>query len=148
MAGFVLGIYLTLKLASYCVVCYLGVTWLRSEFKNRYAAAALLGLGRLLLGIGLGLFIYQASTRMYAAMPDGLPRRLTTYLAVYVPTRWLEWSVMAFVITPTARSIRGLFLGAGATDRLWRCLGIGASCIADIPVMVVLGGLPVGRFFC
>ena len=148
MPSTVLAAYLTVKLAVYCFVCLLGIAWLRPAFKNRYAACVTLGAGRLLLGVGLGLLIYMASTKVYAAVPDELPRGLVTYLAVYVPTRWVEWSMIALVISPAARSVPGFLFGAEAGDRLWRCIGIVASCIADIPVFLAVGGLPVGRFFC
>src|SRR5262245_23726185 len=103
---------------------------------------------RLLLGVGLGLMIYEVSTRLYASLPDRVPRSLTTYLAVYVPVRWVEWSVIAIFLTKSARTLHGFVLGANTIDRRWRCVGIAVSCLADVPMFIVLGGLPVGRFFC
>jgi hypothetical protein len=74
--------------------------------------------------------------------------RVITYVAVYVPTRWLEWSLIALTIAPSARSWTGLVFGTTPADRWWRLLGIVVSCAADIPLMLSLGGLPLGRFLC
>jgi hypothetical protein len=74
--------------------------------------------------------------------------REIAYLAVYVPIRWLEWSVIAFFLTPGARTFGGFLLGSTARDRGWRLGGIALSCAADIPVILSVGGLPLGRFMC
>jgi len=80
---------------------------------------------------------------------SGFPlRSVITYVAVYVPIRWVEWSLIAVVIVPAARSWKGLLVGTGRADRSWRLAGIVVSCAADIPFMLNVGGLPVGRFFC
>jgi hypothetical protein len=39
--------------------------------------------------------------------------------------------------------------GAARTDRLWRLGGMVISCLADIPLIIGLGGvMPTGRFLC
>jgi hypothetical protein len=60
----------------------------------------------------------------------------------------LSDEVPRVVIDPRARTVRGFLLGETAWNRVWRLGGIVISCLADIPVIVDTGGLPVGRFMC
>jgi hypothetical protein len=54
---------------------------------------------------------------------------------------------MAVVLVPGSMS--QFFLGATKPDRLWRLGGIVISCLADIPLIISLGGvIPTGRFLC
>jgi len=66
---------------------------------------------------------------------------------VYVPVRWIEWGIMSlFLVSPGGSRF---FLGQGRADRFWRIGGIGISCLADIPLIISLGGvIPTGRFLC
>jgi hypothetical protein len=83
-----------------------------------------------------------------AATSWNLTGQAIAYLAVYVPVRWIEWGLIALIVTPDARHFGAFWLGANRRDRLWRLCGIAASCCADVPVLVAVGGLPVGRFMC
>jgi len=143
--------YLTLKAAAYVLWCFAGA-WLvfrGSRTPGRAAVHALiLGALRFALGLSLGLVIWFASTMAYAAAGNVPARTLIAYLSVYVPVRWIEWSIIAFFLTPGARTLFGLALGSSPRDRLWRLGGIAISCMADIPVMTLLGGVPLGRFMC
>ena len=79
----------------------------------------------------------------------GLPENVIAYLSVYVPVRWIEWTIMAILILPGPISPWHWIVGNGRMDRLWRLGGIAISCLADIPLIVSLGGvIPVGRFLC
>jgi hypothetical protein len=61
--------------------------------------------------------------------------------------RWIEWSIMAAILVPG--SFGQFFVGAAKPDRLWRLGGIVISCLADIPLILSLGGvIPTGRFLC
>jgi hypothetical protein len=78
---------------------------------------------------------------------SGSGSNVLTYLAVYVPVRWFEWSILAAILIPS--SFAQFLLGAAKPDRLWRLGGIVISCLADIPLIISLGGvIPTGRFLC
>ena len=72
---------------------------------------------------------------------------MLAYLAVYVPVRWFEWALIELFLSSAARTLGGFVLSSGRT-RPWRIGGILVSCLADVPVMLALGGLPMGRFMC
>jgi hypothetical protein len=83
-------------------------------------------------------------------LPDEVPRlgNVVTYLSVHVPVRWFEWAVFDLVIDSLARSVQGFLFGHTSRNRAWRLGGIAISCLADIPVISDVGGLPIGRFMC
>jgi hypothetical protein len=79
----------------------------------------------------------------------GLPQNILTYALVYLPVRWIEWSIMAALIVPGSFPLAHWILGTSPQDRNWRLGGIVISCLADIPLIVSLGGvIPSGRFLC
>jgi uncharacterized membrane protein YdjX (TVP38/TMEM64 family) len=109
----------------------------------------LYGAIRLSLGFFFGILIYLLSSALITSLSPGLPENFVTYLVVYVPVRWIEWTIMAILIMPGPISPSRWMVGNGRPDRLWRLGGIAISCLADIPLIVSVGGvIPVGRFLC
>ena len=140
-------LYIGGKLAAYSLWCFFGLSKLRGDRDASAARALMLGFVRLLLGLFFGVVIWFASSVVLSKLGYGLPQNVLTYLLVYVPVRWFEWSIMAVVLVPGSMS--QFFLGATKPDRLWRLGGIVISCIADIPLIISLGGvIPTGRFLC
>ena len=74
---------------------------------------------------------------------------MPTYLGAYFPVRWIEWSIMAALLTPrfarraalVPRQLQSRPPVAARRDRI--------SCVADIPFIPAFDG-PVltGRFLC
>ena len=146
--------YLALKAAAYAGWCALGLRLLRPGVSRRALAALALGLLRLVIGLSFAVGIFLASTLLVAGLHEAAGEPLSpsatvvlTYLAVYVPVRWVEWALIELVLTSEARTLRG-FLLSSRRARPWRLGGILVSCLADVPVMLALGGLPMGRFMC
>jgi len=140
-------LYIGGKLAAYSLWCFFGLSKLRGDRDASAARALMLGFVRLLLGLFFGVVIWFASSVVLSKLGYGLPQNVLTYLLVYVPVRWFEWSIMAVVLVPGSMS--QFFLGATKPDRLWRLGGIVISCLADIPLIISLGGvIPTGRFLC
>ena len=97
-----------------------------------------------LLGLTLGIGIWLASSAVASAVNAGpAVRQIAAYLAVYVPVRWLEWSLIASLIE---RSGLAFLVPRSRGSVLFRLGGIGVSCLADVPMLV--DGLPIGRFMC
>lgn len=107
--------------------------------------AFLYGLLRLAMGVILGLFLIFWLVNVLSTV---VPNHLLLYLAVYVPVRWLEWSLMAVIMDLEHRTWRSFLVGDTSASRLWRLGGIAISCVADIPMIISIGGLPLGRFMC
>ena len=140
-------LYIGGKLAAYSLWCFFGLSKLRGDRDASAVRALMLGFVRLLLGLFFGVVIWLASSMVLSKLDYGLPQNVLTYLLVYVPVRWFEWSIMAVVLVPG--SISQFFLGSAKPDRLWRLGGIAISCLADIPLIISLGGvIPTGRFLC
>jgi hypothetical protein len=55
---------------------------------------------------------------------------------------------MAVVMDQDHRSARDFLIGNSSSTRLWRLGGIVISCLADVPIMVSMHDLPIGRFMC
>ncbi len=141
--------YFVAKFIAYCVWCYVGVRLFRSG--ERLAIPRALGLGtlRLLMGVVFGYLIFLLITALFSSLTPSLPANFITYLIVYVPVRWIEWTIMAVLILPGPVYFSEWVTTTGRKDRLWRLGGIVISCFADIPLIAFLGGvIPVGRFFC
>ena len=130
------GPYLLVKLVAYISWCYLGLRWFRPEHPKPAGEAVILGIGRLVLGMLLGIGIYLAALGMNNATRNAP----LTYAAIYVPVRIVEWSVWFFVLR-----------GRGPLPRivLWIAGGVAISCLADFPIGIVEHGVvPVGRPLC
>lgn len=116
---------------------------------KKWLLAIVYGVLRLLMGVIFGLLIWQLSTMVALAIHAAPGRDFITYLLVYVPVRWVEWTIMAVLILPGHVYFSEWIVGAGRTDRLWRLGGIAISCLADIPLIAMADwSLPIGRFFC
>ncbi len=128
--------YVVVKAAAYVAWCYLGVRWFRPGSHSPVRAAVALGLGRLALGVCLGLVIYLAALGMNNATRNAP----LTYAAIYVPVRIVEWSIWYAVLGGRRLSLR---------SAIWVVGGIVISCLADLPIGIAEHGIvPVGRPFC
>jgi len=137
------------KFLAYSSWCYFGLRVSRPQNSPTLGRAFLYSSIRLFLGLFFGVLIYFLSSALITALVPGLPENLIAYLCVYVPVRWIEWTIMALLILPGPISPLQWIAGGGRADRLWRLGGIVISCLADIPLIVSLGGvIPVGRFLC
>ena len=139
--------YVALKLLAYVMWCYVGVGLLRYERTLRSALG--FGVIRLILGVvfGIGVFIVGGMAHLEAPKSS-----LLLYLEIYVPVRWVEWGVMAWLMRRLDHGPAALLIGADNTSRMWRIGGIVVSIIADLPILLSHAGaremLPVGRFLC
>jgi hypothetical protein len=145
--------YFLAKFLAYCFWMWQGLGRLHPTDAGRIRRALVYGFARLSMGLGLGLFIWFAGSLVSVSLRQLMPEYnvlgdILTYASVYVPVRWVEWAIFDLIIDPRARTVRGFLLGETAWNRVWRLGGIVISCLADIPVIVDTGGLPVGRFMC
>ncbi len=149
----ILVLYFLLKGAAYTAWCARGVRIFRPARPRGLGLALALGTLRLALGLVFGVVIFFAGAFVYAGLDeagafDATTRTALTYLAVYVPVRWVEWAIVEAILTPRARGPGGFLLGSDGGARRWRLGGALISCLADVPLMLAVGGLPLGRFMC
>ncbi|MCI0403231.1 MAG: hypothetical protein L0212_06875 [Acidobacteria bacterium] len=137
--------YIAVKVAAYIAWCWAGLAWLNPQRPgSRRWSAVKLGLLRFALGLFFGFVIFIGVQMVYQTVHSSVP----TYLVVYVPVRWVEWSIIGLLLEARSPSLRSFVFSSGRKSALWRLGGIVLSCLADIPIMAEIGGLPVGRFFC
>jgi hypothetical protein len=143
------GLYLLIKRIAYCLWCYLGLRLFRPQQTQSIGQALRFGIIRLFLGLFFGLVIFFLAAFGGHTFGTGWPQNMPTYLGAYVPVRWIEWSIMAALLTPGLLGAPLWFLGNCNRDRRWRLGGIVISCVADIPFIPAFDG-PVltGRFLC
>lgn len=142
-------LYFVAKLVTYCIWCYVGLRLFQPATRLMPAKALGFGILRLFMGFFFGILIYFVSSALITHIGAGLPENTITYLAVYVPIRWIEWSIMSALLARNTPSTSPWILGWGPRDRYWRLGGIVISCLADIPLIYSLGGIiPTGRFMC
>ena len=135
--------YFVLKYIAYSAWCWAGLKMLRTEPPERGKALGH-GLLRLFLGFALGLFIWALSTKVASSVgTDRATQQIAAYLAVYVPVRWFEWSLIASLVE---RSPLAFLVPRTTNSLLFRLGGILVSCLADVPMLI--DGLPIGRFMC
>jgi len=142
-------LYFVVKLIAYCFWCYVGLRLFQPAAKLLPLRGIGFGILRLFMGFFFGILIYLLSSALITHIGAGLPENTITYIAVYVPIRWIEWSIMAALLLRGLTSTSPWILGSNPRDRYWRFGGILISCLADIPLIVSLGGvIPTGRFMC
>jgi hypothetical protein len=142
-------LYPAIKLLAYSFWCYLGLRNFRPSMNGAYSCSLFYGFLRLLMGLFFAVAIWLIGTIVLSHIGYGLPQNILTYVLVYVPVRWIEWSVMAALIVPDSFPLVRWISGTSPRDRNWRLGGIVISCLADIPLIASLGGvIPTGRFLC
>jgi hypothetical protein len=128
--------YLLTKLAGYSSWCYIGLRWFDPSRDRKARGSLFYGFVRLLMGVFFGMGIFLAALTMNNAVKNSI----LTYFVVYVPVRIVEWSLMLMIL----RRQR-----AAAQHLAWVAGGVVISCLADIPLGIMEGGVvPVGRPFC
>ena len=94
------------------------------------------GGARLVLGVVVGAFIFLAALSMNNATRNAP----LTYVSIYVPVRVVEWVVLHVMVSRRV---------AWPKSAGWVLGGVIVSCLADIPLGIMEGGIvPVGRPFC
>ena len=142
-------LYPGLKFLAYGIWCYLGLRMYRPEYSDVLTRWLVYGFVRLLMGLFFGVIIFLGSRFTLDLIGTGLPQNAAAYALVYIPVRWVEWSIMAAWIIPDSFSFADWIHGSSPRDRLWRLGGIAISCLADIPLIISFGGvIPTGRFLC
>jgi hypothetical protein len=137
-------VYLAVKLGAYIGWCYQGAR-LHGHRDRLLLKGIVYGVVRAVMGAILGLWAILMLVNWLYQFTD---KEVLLYVAVYVPVRWVEWSLMAVIMDQEHRTAANFAIGRGATTRLWRLGGIVISCLADIPMMISMNHLPIGRFMC
>ncbi len=156
--------YIAIKLAAYIVWCGIGVYLFRPDSPAKVRQAFGFGFTQLLLGIGLGLGVaYLVSAGSLNADVPGVTHR-EIYFRTYLPLRWIEWSIMGYLLQQSAMSFLtapSVLYATGPASFfrtpssrfpgvMWKLGGIAISLATDLPVIIAAGGIEnmtaLGRF--
>ena len=158
--------YVALKMAAYTLWCGIGVSLFRPDSPGKLRQAFGFGLTRVILGaaFGIGIFVLAGSGVLHADLPGVSHREI--YFRLYIPVRWIEWSIIGYLLQQSALSFLAgpsvlYSTGPASFFRtpssrmpgvLWKLGGIAVSFAADLPLILGAGGienmLPLGRFLC
>src|SRR5262245_60783092 len=128
--------YVLTKFVAYSSWCYVGLRWFDPSHEGVAKGSLFYGFLRLLMGVFFGMGIFLAALNLNNAVRNSV----LTYLVVYVPVRLVEWSLMLLILRRQ---------GAFPRYASWVAGGVVISCLADIPIGIMEGGVvPVGRPFC
>jgi hypothetical protein len=137
-------VYSMVKFGAYVGWSAFGVK-LHGHTTRIFLKGLLFGTVRLFMGLVFGLGAIFILANAVIGVSDSSP---ATYLIVYVPVRWIEWSLLGLMIDPQRASFKSFLGGSSRKSIYWKLGGILISCLADIPMLLTLRGLPVGRFMC
>lgn len=160
-------IYIILKLVAYIFWCHLGINKLLvlKILKKVIYVSTLLGIIRLLIGMIFGfLIICILADLMYTKYSLN---KWLTYLLCYVPTRIFEWYIIYILIKSinlkipfinnisnanlTSNDLKSNMISQGTSNHkfkhvcYWILGGTLISCLADLPIVLSLGILPINR---
>lgn len=137
-------IYILSKYVAYSIWCYWGLRWLREQAS--VGAGLRFGFVRLGLGILFGVGVFFAVALLHLDVPA---HPWTLYIAMYAPVRYVEWSIIAALLSVKSGELHRI---SDSATQWWIVGGIVVSHIADLPVILFERGvtnfLPVGRFLC
>jgi hypothetical protein len=143
-----LVLYLVVKYAAYVAWCLFGLGKLRPDSEDQQSRAFLYGFFRLLIGFVFGVLVFVALIVLAPGSRTTAISSFLGYLGIYVPVRWIEWTIMSILIIPGSNPLLHWLSGLNRPDRLWRLGGVGISFLADVPVLITIGGFPLGRILC
>ena len=134
------AIYITVKLLSYSLWCWIGLRWVwpsRSSFPRAFGFGVL----RLIIGVFFGVLIFFL-------FPSSANNLLFKYVVIYGPVRLVEWSIIAGIMrwkAPRASQHSATPLW----PILWCTGGILVSFAADFASPEgIAGHFCVGRCLC
>jgi hypothetical protein len=141
---FALGVvaFLAVKFSAYYYWCARGLRVLAVENVGTSSAgrAAVLASIRVGIGIVLGALLLfavshvaPARTRMGFSFP--------VFLFGAVILRWLEWSFIGTLAANRANTIRGILVGKGRREHIWRAGGVAVSFATDVGNFLGVGAL-------
>lgn len=112
--------------------CYLGVRLFGSN-KRRIALQALFfGALKLAAGFVVRFIIFYTSYGIEALVHDAQTARLLTYVALYLPGLWFEWSVIGALIAGSSFRPKSLLLGTGEWGPRWRAGGAAITFMVEL----------------
>jgi hypothetical protein len=137
-------VYFLLKCLAYGVWCYYGLRALRNQ--SSIIAGISYGFVRVGLGILFGVGIWFLGNAFHLG---GSAHPWLLYVLIYVPVRYVEWSIMAALLGAKGGDVYRI---ADAATQRWVVEGIGVSHLADLPLILLYAAsgsfLPVGRILC
>ena len=135
---------LLIKAIAYIGWCYQGAR-IHDHHDRLLLRGFLYGIVRLLMGLILGTLLIGT---LAGVLAETVPP-VVIYAVVFIPVRWLEWSLMAVTIDLDNRTSSNFLWGTSSASRLWRIGGIVISCAADSLWIVAGQGFPMpGSWGC
>jgi hypothetical protein len=97
-------LYFGVKFVAYALWCLFGLRLFQPPRASPVAMAIGLGALRSFMGLGFEIGIWLIGSLVYSALSQLPAPSFRTYMLVYVPVRWLEWSIMLVMLTMSVSS--------------------------------------------
>src|SRR5262245_37576302 len=96
--------FFSIKYLAYSLYCYGGLAWFRNSVARPWLRSFGFALLRMVVGVGLGLALgfYFQQHRVHTnrlGLPEWFGSWVWTYVISYGVLRFLEWSVMAYLVS-------------------------------------------------
>ena len=132
-------LFVLAKLVAYSVFCAQAPQWFAFQEPNAVAFGIRWGITRLLIGIAAGFPIAY----IFTIAEEASLSVFASYAVSFVPTRYLEWSLL-FVFFRTSRALR-----FGVRANAWILTGVAVSLGFDLVAWGLLESGNVNlKFFC
>lgn len=136
--------FLPIKLLAYILWSYVGISYLKLNVNHPKLRAVMYGLFRLLTGLLFGMALAFLALMIFN-YETPIASGIIAYLAVYLPVRWLEWSILEFIMNPKSRSFDFFVFGVNKFSRRWRLGGLVLCGLFDVPFIIMTGGAGLGN---
>lgn len=127
--------YPILKYLSYAAWCGLLSRAYNPE-RRLWRTAWGLGIVRLFIGIIVGAILTYSGIQIEFGT-----HYVFTWVALMLPVRWLEWSVMALILAKSGFDPAKFLLGVNGKLRAWQLGGIVVSFATDFLMMMAAGSI-------
>ena len=142
----ILILYVFIKLACYTGWCYFAFSYLGFPVFRKKTLASILGVLRLGMGVIIGTILIVTFVQ---TIYDIFNSKYLAYFLLYPVVRVFEWGAILILLELIYRKKqKSSNKHTPVRIMIWITGGVVISCLADIPVLLESGGIPIGRIFC
>ena len=118
---------------SFCAWCYVGLIWFETPGDRRELRALMFGVIRTVQWIAFRFLLYYLSMVVEGVIHNGSYQRILVYVFLYLPTVWIEWSLMGALMTKRWSPAKDVFIGPSKLHLRWRVIGTLMTAVLELP---------------
>ncbi len=122
-----------LFLAVFTVWCYFGLVWFEVPPQWRFMRAVTFGLIRFVLFFTFRFLLFYVGMMIEGLLIGVTAQRILTYVFLYLPSIWVEWCIVAALMTTRWTGIRSFLLGPWKPFLRWKLYGSLMTVALEFP---------------